>query len=81
MEKYIDDVFINLSNGIGIDLLYGITLIDILLFIIIFGKNLSSYLRKDTRGYEKLFKGYVKSQIFGIMVLIVLCILHFLNLF
>jgi hypothetical protein len=80
LENYLDHI-INMIEKMGIDPLYGITFIDLILFFIIFGKNLKRYLRKDIKGYEKLFNGYVKSQILGLAILIILCFLHFFEVF
>ena len=82
MDKYLSDKNIEkFFESIGIDPLYAMTLLAIIFFFLFYRKTLFVFNKKKVSGFEKRWKGYLRSQIVVLITLIILCILHFLKAF
>jgi hypothetical protein len=81
MNNYIAEKFKLLMDYLGIDPLYGGTLLVLVTYLIMYRKSWYILLEKGTSGLERINRMYLITQIIGAIVLLILCLMHFFKMF
>jgi hypothetical protein len=81
MEKFLTEKFKQLMNILGVDPLYGVTLLATIVFLIMFRKNWYIFSKKNTTKLERTYRLYFMSEILAIITLLIACLMHFFKMF
>jgi hypothetical protein len=81
MKEYFGEKIKELMVYLGIDPIYGLSLLAIVSFLIIFRKKWYVLSKKGTSQFEKVYKFYFIIQVCGVILFFILCIMHFLKMF
>lgn len=79
LKYYIDDKFEKLMNYLGIDSFLAMVLIALLLFLIVWGKDLHLISKKNATGYEKVLKHYLISVVALLICLLISLIIYIID--